>query len=67
MPNLSLLTEQQGFTEHSGISAIDSCWLEQHFKPLRMSDAKCTIINRRRSRNGDKCRVSGKALENNQV
>jgi hypothetical protein len=38
---------QSAFTEHSGIPAINACWLEQHSKALRMSDAKCSIFNRR--------------------
>jgi hypothetical protein len=39
MPNLFILTEQQNFTEHSGISAIDGYWLEQHFETAQ--DERC--------------------------
>jgi hypothetical protein len=46
-PSRMVDVAQSAFTEHSGIPAINACWLEQHSKALRMSDAKCSIFNRR--------------------
>src|SRR6266851_3833131 len=62
-----IATNSSNFTEHSAIPDTKIYRLERQLRTLRMSDARCTIINHRRSRNDNKYRVGGKAPGNDQA